>query len=46
MTDAVVQGSARQEAGLDGVAGEGLPKRCWQPCTEVVSCMLTWNGRK
>jgi len=46
MTNAVVLESARQEAGLNGIAGEGLRKRCWQRCTEVVSCMLTWNGLK
>lgn len=46
MTNAVVGDMARQEAGLNGIVGEGLRKRCWQHCTEVVSCMLTWNGLK
>ena len=36
---------AVQEAGLKSIAGEGLRKRCWQHRTEVLACMLTWNGR-
>ena len=46
VTDAVVVDSARQEAGLNGIVGEGLRKRCQQLRTEVVSCTLTWNGLK
>ena len=33
-------------AGLNGIVGEGLRKRCRQHLTEVVSCTLTWNGLK
>ena len=46
MTNAVEDDAARQEAGLNGIAREGLRKRCWQHCSEAVSCMLTWNGLK
>lgn len=46
MRNAVVLDRARREAGLIGIASEGLRKRCWEHCTEVVSCMRTWNGLK
>ena len=44
MANAVILETATQEAGLNGVAGEGLRQRCRQHRTEVLSCRRTWNG--
>ncbi len=43
---AVISKRAVQEAGHQGIVGEGLRKRCCHVCTEVVRCKPIKTGLK